>query len=321
MLIEVWADVVCAWAYIGKRRLERALAGWSGPAVRVQWLPYRIDPTAPATAEPLDEALRDPVVDGALRHCAPGLSPAENRVRVSRIAAEEGLGPRWGAAWRTSSHDAHRLIAAAYRDGGPAAQDAVVERVLRAHFVEAADIGDPATLAGIARAAGIAPLPAGAGDTELRELLLRGRAVGVRTSPTLVVGGRALAGAQPPEVIAQFLHAAAGDPPRRVPPEVQRLRQAESLLDQGDPLGALTLLDALLSAHGDDRGVRLLAARAYVASASLGRARAALERLVAEEPGDAYLRLLLGRVLRRQGHPEQAAGQLRLAAAMAPAYD
>jgi predicted DsbA family dithiol-disulfide isomerase len=26
MRIEVWADVVCAWAYIGKRRLERALA-------------------------------------------------------------------------------------------------------------------------------------------------------------------------------------------------------------------------------------------------------------------------------------------------------
>ncbi|WP_405099415.1 hypothetical protein [Micromonospora sp. NBC_01412] len=41
---------------------------------------------------------------------------------------------------------------------------------------------------------------------------------------------------------------------------------------------------------------------------------------MAEQPGDSYARLLLGRVLRRQGHPAEAAGHLRLAAVMTPVY-
>lgn len=84
--IEVWADMVCAWAYIGKRRLEQA--GF-GEDVEIVWRPFQIDSMAPATAEPLYEALRDPIADGALQACHPGLTPSENRVRVSLIAAEE----------------------------------------------------------------------------------------------------------------------------------------------------------------------------------------------------------------------------------------
>ncbi|WP_419469372.1 DsbA family protein [Candidatus Frankia alpina] len=71
MRVEIWADVVCAWAYIGKRRLERTLADWSGEDVDVVWRPFRIDPTAPAAAVPLAQALRDPVVAGALSRCGP----------------------------------------------------------------------------------------------------------------------------------------------------------------------------------------------------------------------------------------------------------
>ncbi|BAU87881.1 polyketide biosynthesis dithiol-disulfide isomerase-like protein [Streptomyces laurentii] len=94
--IEVWADVVCAWAYIGKRRLALALEEWDGEPVEVVWRPFRIDPMAPARAEPLEDALRDPVVDTTLQGCAPEATTAENQARVSEIAAAEGLG-RTGA--------------------------------------------------------------------------------------------------------------------------------------------------------------------------------------------------------------------------------
>ncbi|WP_331742631.1 hypothetical protein [Streptomyces sp. NBC_01006] len=97
------------------------------------------------------EVLQDPVVDAALQQCAPDMSPTENRVRVSEIAAAEGIGPRWGAAWRANSHDAHRLIALAHQSGGSALQNAVMEEALRAHFVDALDIARPDTLAAIAR--------------------------------------------------------------------------------------------------------------------------------------------------------------------------
>ncbi|CAL9608613.1 hypothetical protein SUDANB106_05592 [Streptomyces sp. enrichment culture] len=315
MRIEIWADVVCAWAYIGKRRLERALPGRSG--TEVVWRPFRIDPTAPARAVPLEEALRDPLMDEALRACAPGLSPARNRARISQVAAREGLGPPWGSKWRVSSHDAHRLIALAYEHGGPSLQGAVAEGVMRANFVEGLDIGDRAVLGEVAAAAGF-PLGAElldgeAGEVLVRELLLQGKARGVRTSPTIVVGGRALAGAQPPEAIADFLRG--GERERPVPAEVERMRWAESLMDQRDPLGALVMLRPLLEEFGEDRGVRLLAARACFASAQLNRARAALESLVEEFPGDLYVRRLYGRTLERQGRDEEARPHLRLAAA------
>jgi len=228
MRIEIWADVVCPWAYIGKRRLERALAQ-GGLDVEAVWRPYRIDPSAPARAVPLGEALADPAAGAALEACAPGLAPSDNRERVARIAEREGLGPRWGAAWRADSHDAHRLVAAAFEHGGARLQDAVVEGVLKAHFVDALDISAPDVLGDVALRAGFPDGPRllaeGAADALVRELVLTGRAMGVRTSPTLVANGAALAGAQSPEAIAEFLRHAAGRRPSAAPEEVERLRE------------------------------------------------------------------------------------------------
>ena len=321
MRIEVWADVVCGWAYIGKRRLEQVLTSWAGDPVEVVWRPYRIDPTAPDQAVPMAEMLRDPIVDAALRQCAPGLSPAENRVRISQVAAAVGLGPRFAAAWRANSHDAHRLLALAYTEADAAVQDAVAERVMRAHFIEARDISDRKVLDQIAVdagfPAGVALLASSAGEDLLRDQLLHGRAMGV-TSPTFVVGDRMLAGAQAPEIIREFLAAGSEEP--TLPAEVRRLRHAESLLARRDPLGALTLLAPLLTDHGDDPNVQLLAARAYFASAQLGRAEKLLRVLVDRSPGDSYVRYLLGRTVQRQGQAEQAAAHLRLTAAMTPEY-
>lgn len=315
MRIEIWADVVCAWAYIGKRRLERALEGRAD--FEVVWRPFRIDPSTPAQAIPLEEALRDPLMDEAVRTCAPGLTPAENRVRISTVAAAEGLGPRWGAGWRASSHDAHRLVALAYDQGGADLQDKVLERILHANFIEALDISDRAVLAEIADAASF-PLGAGlldttAGEVRVRELLLEAKARGVKTSPSLVVGDRALAGAQAPEAIRSFLDGCGNA--AEVPAEVARMRWAESLMDLRDPLGALTLLRPLQEEFADDRGVRTIAARAYFASAQLKRAETELAVLVEKYPDDAYVRLLYGRTLQRQGRTEHAEPHMRLAAA------
>ncbi|MFF5211668.1 DsbA family protein [Streptosporangium sp. NPDC000396] len=318
--IEVWADMVCAWAYIGKRRLEKA---GLGEDVEIVWRPFQIDPMAPSPAEPLYEALRDPVADGALQACHPDLTPAENRVRVSLVAAEEGLGPPWGAVWRPNTFDAHRVIALAYERGGPALQDAVVERILRAHFVEASDIGDRDTLVALATEAGLngmaEALDAGQGASEVRAQLLRGKAIGVATSPTFVAGGTAVKGAQPPEVLQDLVRQAA--PERELPEEVRLLRHAESLLEARDPLGALRILEPLLADHGDDPAVRLLAARAYFGSAQLGRARQTLESMVEHSPGDHYARFLLGRTLERSNRHAEALPHLRLAAVMSPEPD
>ncbi|MGW0816975.1 DsbA family protein [Streptomyces viridiviolaceus] len=330
MRIEVWADLVCPWAYIGKRRLEKALAtpALAGLGAEVVWRPYRIDPTAPSQATPADEAAMagaGPATATDPLQCAVPPSPAGAAPGLlTQIAAEEGFPTGWGPVWRASSHDAHRLVTLAYENGGSTVQNEVVEQVLKAHFLDGADISDRSLLHDIADRSGIAGaahlLDSGAADQEVRNHLLIGKARSIATSPTLVVGDRALAGAQPPEVIVDFLTAAAGARSREMPEEVRRLRWSESLLEQRDPLGSLILLQPLLDQHGDDLNVRRLATRCYFHSAQLSRAHDMLRQLVADAPDDSYARLMLGRTLQRLGSDEEAAVHLKMAAAMTPDF-
>ncbi len=47
MKVEVWSDVVCPWCYIGKRRLESALAEFAHrEQVEVIFRSFELDPTA-----------------------------------------------------------------------------------------------------------------------------------------------------------------------------------------------------------------------------------------------------------------------------------
>lgn len=337
VIVEVFADVVCSWAYIGKRHLEMAVeiarqeaaTGLPAEPVEVVWRPFLIDPMAPVPATPLEQELRDPMVDAALQQCAPGISPAQNRARARDLAAAVGLGP-WQPRWRASSWGAHRLLTSAVDERGPAVQNRVAERLLHDHFVAGGNISDPAVLAALAAEHDLTlkRLPAGylqggaavaASPLEraTREQLLRGKALGVRSSPTFVVAGRAVAGARPPQQLAQLLTSDPGDGPG-LPEEVERLRLAESLLQQNDPLGALYLLEPLQQDHEGDRNLDELTARALYASAQLQPARVLLERLVHERPDEEYSRLLLGRTLRRLGHGHDAEGHLHLAEAMRP---
>jgi predicted DsbA family dithiol-disulfide isomerase len=48
LTVEVISDVTCAWCYLGKKRLEEAIAAFDDKRkVRVHWLPYQLNPTMP----------------------------------------------------------------------------------------------------------------------------------------------------------------------------------------------------------------------------------------------------------------------------------
>jgi predicted DsbA family dithiol-disulfide isomerase len=154
--IDVWSDVVCPWCYIGKRRLERALAGFEHrDAVEVHWRSFELDPNAPAVRE------GDPASRLARKY---GISVEEAQTaseRLTTLAAGEGLEYRLQAARSGNSFNAHRLLHLAEGHG---VQDQLKERLLAAYLCEGQAIGDANVLLAQATTVGLDP-------AEVREVL------------------------------------------------------------------------------------------------------------------------------------------------------
>ncbi|MGW2252659.1 tetratricopeptide repeat protein [Kitasatospora sp. NPDC001660] len=93
-------------------------------------------------------------------------------------------------------------------------------------------------------------------------------------------------------------------------------RRAELYFESKAYRDAALILEGVLAEEPGNLSVRLLLARSYYHSAQLGRAEAELHRILAADPAEDYARLLLGRTLERQGRAEEARPHLRLAAAM-----
>ncbi|MEV8514079.1 DsbA family oxidoreductase [Dactylosporangium sp. NPDC051484] len=200
--IEVWSDIVCPWCYIGKRRLERALAGFEG-AVSIQWRSFQLDPSTPVgDSRPLDESL-------AVRK---GLSPDQVHgmfAHVTGVAAQEGLAFDFGRARTANTLDAHRLLHFAKAHGR---QAELKERLLHAYFTEGADVSDHATLAALAGATGLDEVAAkqaltdGTYAADVEADIAQARAYGVSGVPFFVFNQRiGVSGAQPVEVFEQAL--------------------------------------------------------------------------------------------------------------------
>lgn len=207
MHVEIWSDVACPWCYVGKRRLEAALAGFEHrDQVTVTWRSFELDPSAPRTTG-VDAATHLSQKYGIPREQAEAM-----QARVTAIAAEDGLEYRLDRQRIANTFDAHRLVHLGAAHG---IQDAVKERLFRAHLGEGADLGDRDTLERLAVEAG---LPA----DEAREVLLTegfaeevredertAAQLGIRGVPFFVVDRTfAASGAQPAEVLRDLLQRA-----------------------------------------------------------------------------------------------------------------
>jgi len=193
------SDVICPWCYIGKRRLERAVAALDG-AVRVRWLPFQLNPTMPKE----------------------GLSRREHRTNkfgswgrsveldalVVAVGKIEGIPFALDRIEQTpNTLDAHRLVGLAEGQG---VQGAVVEALFRAYFAEGRDIGNRPTLLDVVARAGLDRgkaedvLTSDNGMEALQEaegLSRRHRVDGV---PFFIINGKlTLSGAQQPDAFLE----------------------------------------------------------------------------------------------------------------------
>jgi len=210
--IDIVSDAVCPWCFIGKRRLEEALDMAQGEfEVFVGWRPFQLNPDMPA--------------EGADRksYLAAKFGGADRADRmyqsVREAGATAGIDFRFEDIKRTpSTIDAHRLIGISGRAG---VQDAVVEDLFRAYFLEGRDIGDRAVLTEIGVAAGfdakvLGDYLAGPEDVErVRKEDETARRMGIQGVPCFIFNRKyAVSGAQEPEVLLQVM--------RRVKEEMEK---------------------------------------------------------------------------------------------------
>jgi predicted DsbA family dithiol-disulfide isomerase len=164
MQIDIVSDTVCPWCFIGKRKLETALALRPEIPFDISWRAYRLDPDVP----------RGGVDRRAYMKAKFGDSPRTSAMTDALKAAGESVHIAFAfdrIEKRPDTIDSHRLIRWAATAGK---QTGIVERLFKAYFEEGRDIGDPAVLVEVAREGGmdgdlVADLLAKDADRELIE--------------------------------------------------------------------------------------------------------------------------------------------------------
>jgi predicted DsbA family dithiol-disulfide isomerase len=206
--IDVVSDVVCPWCFIGKRRLEKAIALTPEIPVEVRYHPYFLNDWIPREgmqrADYLTKKFGSPE---AYRGIAG---------RVAEAAASEGLTYAIDKiARQPNTLDSHRLIRWAEEQG---AAPAMKQRLMDLYFTEGADLTDPEVLLNAAADVGLDANDIRArllSDADVEEITLAAdtaKNAGISGVPTFVIGGRyAVSGAQAPETLAQVIRQAASE--------------------------------------------------------------------------------------------------------------
>jgi predicted DsbA family dithiol-disulfide isomerase len=205
--IDVVSDVVCPWCYIGKRRLEAAIALARDVNVAINWRPYFLNDWIPR--EGIDRQTYLETKFGSVERYA---VIAE---RVAAAAAIEGLTYGHEKIGRQpNTLDCHRLILWSRSATDPAKMK---QRLMDLYFAEGADLTDPKQLIQAAVDVGM--------DGDLVRRLLASDAdidriegeasaakeAGIDGVPCFVFGGSVIVtGAQSPEYLASAIERTAG---------------------------------------------------------------------------------------------------------------
>jgi len=200
LTIEVVSDVVCPWCYIGRRRLEKALALLGDDVdVNLRYLPFQLNPDMPQGGMPRADYRK-----------AKFGSIERSRQLDARVAAEgrgEGIEFAFERMARTpSTLAAHRLIELAQRQG---VGQAVVDDLFRAYFEAAQDVGDPKVLEEIAQRSTVSGWPQESDAREVAALEEEMRALGISAVPTFIFDRKlGVSGAHPAAALAQAMREA-----------------------------------------------------------------------------------------------------------------
>lgn len=193
--IEAVSDYVCPWCYVGKRRLESAIAQRPDLDISVSWRPFQLSPDMPRSGRKRLEHYQQ--IFGAER-AQTIMDSMQDTGREEGIAF--GSSPD---AMSPNTLSAHVLLLWA-RERGDIDANALAEKLFYAHHVACENIGDHAVLARIAGEVGMDvaqmrhDLAAGTDEDRVQQLIRESVARGVSGVPFFIINGRyGLSGAQP----------------------------------------------------------------------------------------------------------------------------
>jgi predicted DsbA family dithiol-disulfide isomerase len=212
LAIDVVSDVVCPWCFIGKRRLEQAIALRPDIPVEIRWRPYFLNDWVPREGISRNDYLTKKFGSPERYKSIAG--------RVSAAAAAEGLTYNVdGISRQPNTTDCHRLILWAANTGDPGRMK---QRLMELYFTEGADLTDREVLVQAA-------VDCGMDGALTRELLASDRDVarvtaeaeqakqaGIDGVPCFILGGvLAVSGAQDPITLSDAIARAVEESKRR----------------------------------------------------------------------------------------------------------
>ncbi len=204
--IDVVSDVVCPWCFIGKKRLEKAIAMQPDIPVEVHFRPYFLNDWIPSEGMSREHYLTTKFG-----------SPERYKgiaQRVTAAAAGEGLVYAADKISRQpNTRDAHRLIRWADTIG-KAPQ--MKQRLMDLYFTEGADLSDADVLVQAAADVGLdaeqvrAALESGQDAADVDREANAAKEAGIQGVPMFIFAGKfAVSGAQAPEYLAEAIARAA----------------------------------------------------------------------------------------------------------------
>jgi predicted DsbA family dithiol-disulfide isomerase len=214
--IDMISDVVCPWCFIGKRRLEKAIALKPAIPVELHFRPYFLNPWIPREGISREKYLTTKFG-----------SPERYRgiaQRVAEAAAAEGLTYEIdGIKRQPNTLDCHRLILWAGQAGHAARMK---QRLMDLYFTEGGDLTDPEMLVGAAADSGLDAdlvrqrLATDEDVARVEREANSAKEAGIDGVPCFVLGGLlAVQGAQAPDYLAQAIERAANEHAKRVAAE------------------------------------------------------------------------------------------------------
>jgi predicted DsbA family dithiol-disulfide isomerase len=214
--IDMISDVVCPWCFIGKRRLEKAIALKPAIPVELHFRPYFLNPWIPREGISREKYLTTKFG-----------SPERYRgiaQRVAEAAAAEGLTYEIdGIKRQPNTLDCHRLILWAGQAGHAARMK---QRLMDLYFTEGGDLTDPDVLVGAAADSGLDAdlvrqrLATDEDVARVEREANSAKEAGIDGVPCFILGGLlAVQGAQAPDYLAQAIERAANEYAKRVAAE------------------------------------------------------------------------------------------------------